>query len=223
MLSVVYTLCQKHYGIIFNSLSCVLSVLPLYIKRRCATEARSAVNDFSQAILPRRIFIDILMSLHLFPMSGLPAFKIDFLCLDFFPTFSTTTPLPNNSKTCLRNNSHNTSFSDFFQLSFRLYLIFWHVALDVILFIDFFDCSSNCLHSITVSHIVRIGHGIICLEKRMFLLIWHLSSSFYLRVNCSVASSGVKCEYFLQFELHDWKRLDELHEVKITLLDLVIN
>lgn len=79
MLSVVYTLCQMYYGIMLYSLSRVLSLLPLCVKRQSATAARTAVNDFSWAILPRRVFIDILMSLHPFPVSGPPASKTDFL------------------------------------------------------------------------------------------------------------------------------------------------
>lgn len=79
MLSVVYTLCQMYYGIMFYSLSRVLSLLSLCVKRQCATAARTAVNYFSWAILPRIVLIDILMSLHPFPLSGPPASKTDFL------------------------------------------------------------------------------------------------------------------------------------------------
>lgn len=79
MLSVVYTSFQMYYGIMFYSLSHVLSLLPLCVKRQCAVAARAAVNDFSWATLPRRVFIDILMSFHPFTVSDPPASKTDFL------------------------------------------------------------------------------------------------------------------------------------------------
>lgn len=70
---------QMCYGILLYSLSCVLSLLPLCVKRQCAVALRTAVNDFSWAILPRRAFIDILMSFHPFAVSDPPASKTDFL------------------------------------------------------------------------------------------------------------------------------------------------
>lgn len=108
MLSVVYTLCQVQYGIMFYSLSCVISLLPLYVKRQCATKARTAVKDF---ILPRRVFIDILMSLHSFPVSGPTTSKTDFfLTWIFFHSSYTITPLPNNIKAYQRSNSKHKFF-----------------------------------------------------------------------------------------------------------------
>lgn len=52
MLSVVYTSCQRYYGIMFYGLSCVLSLFLLCVKRQCATAARTAVNDLSELSHP---------------------------------------------------------------------------------------------------------------------------------------------------------------------------
>lgn len=69
---------------------------PPFVCKECAAKAWTAVKDF---ILPRRVFIDILMSLHSFPVSGPTTSKTDFfLTWIFFHSSYTITPLPSNIK-----------------------------------------------------------------------------------------------------------------------------
>lgn len=86
---------------------------PPFVCKECAAKAWTAVKDF---ILPRRVFIDILMSLHSFPVSGPTTSKTDFfLTWIFFIHLTQLLPYPITSR-LIREVTLSTSFSDIFQL-----------------------------------------------------------------------------------------------------------